>query len=399
MRKILDKILPIVPLAFCVYLIYFFYTMFKFGTAWDLLNENISGDKIRLLESSNLMNIPTYVHNSVSSTGSILCGIFTAMSAVLLWITFSAQREQNEKQSIEKHFYKMLEIARENSNNISSKGKTGREVFFRINNEFEDLYNIILPILERIFKENKYIIQITWILLFYGMDSKMKLARDAEIRKILSAKLPNEQEQQSIITSIDNQKLDKKRYGCMLTGHRKYDGYQSILAHYYRHLYQIVVYINKQDILSYDEKYGYIKTLRAQLNVFELILLFYNTLSPYGRTWEPGLILSIDVSNKTLDNYKKALQVFCKEKITKIECDTTLDAAFVNDLKRKTKKNFDINSQLITKYQFFRNATMPLLDNKIRISDFYPMINYENAADSSNGAAEQEVKKLQRKYK
>lgn len=333
----------------------------------DMEDSKLSKDKINIAE--------------------MLSGCYTFASAFLLWINLSEQRKQNEKQStefktqldlqreqnkkasIENHFYKMLEIARENSNNISSKGKIGREVFSRINNEFEDLYNIILPILGKNFKKtNLLIIQITWILLFYGMDSKMKLARDAEIRKILSAELPNEQEQQLIIKSIDEEKLYKKRYCCAFIGYLKYDGYQSILAHYYRHLYQVVTYINEQDILNYNEKYHYIKTLRAQLNVFELILLFYNTLSPYGKTWELNLCDKNILGN--VDEYI-------------------------------TKMGNSINNQLITKYQFFRNATMPLLSGemKIRISDFYPMINYENATDAKCGINKQDRDKLDEIYR
>lgn len=65
-----------------------------------------------------------------------------------------------------------------------------------------------------------------------------------------------------------------------------YGGHQYKLGHYFRHLYQSVKYIHVQRILSYDEKYDYIKTLRAQLSTVEQYLLFYNSLSFMGREWE-----------------------------------------------------------------------------------------------------------------
>jgi len=181
-----------------------------------------------------------------------------------------------------------------------------------------------------------------------------------------------------------------------------YDGYQSILAHYYRHLYQIVTYINRRDILSYDDKYHYIKTLRAQLNVFELALLFYNTLSPYGKTWEHGSFKTKFTEELTVNRYEEILSQFLQDEITEIteikENDPN-DLEYQNELIEKAKKNFDINNQLITKYQFFRNATIPLLSGKIKISDFYPMINYENATDKKGGITKQKRKKLDAIYR
>lgn len=54
--------------------------------------------------------------------------------------------------------------------------------------------------------------------------------------------------------------------------------------HYFRHLYSVVKFIDKTDLLSddFEMKYQYASMVRAQLSRFELIWIFYNCLSPVG---------------------------------------------------------------------------------------------------------------------
>jgi uncharacterized membrane protein len=65
-----------------------------------------------------------------------------------------------------------------------------------------------------------------------------------------------------------------------------YGGHQFRLGHYFRHLYQSVKFINNQSILNYSEKYSHVKILRAQLSNYEQAVLFLNSLSSLGRSWE-----------------------------------------------------------------------------------------------------------------
>lgn len=79
---------------------------------------------------------------------------------------------------------------------------------------------------------------------------------------------------------LDEQKL----------GYVPFEGHQSRLGHYYRHLYQMIRYVDQQ---SMDiDKYEYVKTIRAQLSTHEQALLLVNSLTPVGRNWwENGLML------------------------------------------------------------------------------------------------------------
>jgi hypothetical protein len=57
-----------------------------------------------------------------------------------------------------------------------------------------------------------------------------------------------------------------------------YNKEQASLGHYFRHLYHIVKYIHKSDLISDEQKKHYAALIRAQLSAYELVLLLYNCL-------------------------------------------------------------------------------------------------------------------------
>lgn len=65
-----------------------------------------------------------------------------------------------------------------------------------------------------------------------------------------------------------------------------FHAYHSSLGHYFRNLYHIVKFVDESK-LHRKEKEGYIKILRAQLSNYEILLLAYNGLSPYGASFKP----------------------------------------------------------------------------------------------------------------
>jgi len=65
-----------------------------------------------------------------------------------------------------------------------------------------------------------------------------------------------------------------------------FDGHMNRLGHYYRHLFQTANYIIEQNMLTFEERYGYVKTLRAQLTNFEQLLLYYNSVSWFRTEWK-----------------------------------------------------------------------------------------------------------------
>lgn len=121
-----------------------------------------------------------------------------------------------------------------------------------------------------------------------------------------------------------------------------YGGHQHRLGHYFRHLFQTYKFLNKQTILSTDEKYMYGKTLRAQLSTYEQYLLFFNSISSLGMRWE---------LNQEIETFHDK---HSEEAIKIIE-----------------------DNKLITKYNLIKNLPGRHF-YKIYYSHFYPKVDYES---------------------
>ncbi|NWF89929.1 MAG: putative phage abortive infection protein [Ignavibacteriaceae bacterium] len=63
--------------------------------------------------------------------------------------------------------------------------------------------------------------------------------------------------------------------------------HSSKMGHYFRHIFQTIKFIDgySVNVLSQKDKYDYAKNLRAQLSNYEQLLLYYNSLSPFGKPW------------------------------------------------------------------------------------------------------------------
>ena len=97
-----------------------------------------------------------------------------------------------------------------------------------------------------------------------------------------------------------------------MEGYKKFFiNHQSELGHYFRMLYHIIKFIDASEI---NDKKRYTNFVRAQLSSYELVLLFYNGLSKFGREkFKPlienySLLKNMDeslvFSNSHLSEYK-----------------------------------------------------------------------------------------------
>lgn len=95
-----------------------------------------------------------------------------------------------------------------------------------------------------------------------------------------------------------------------------FKGHSNILGHYYRHLFQTAKYVTSRSFLSEQEKYSYIKTLRAQLSDFEQLLLYYNSLAWFQNEWKEIFTTFRFIKNMPVllaDFYIKPANYFHKE--------------------------------------------------------------------------------------
>ena len=85
-----------------------------------------------------------------------------------------------------------------------------------------------------------------------------------------------------------------------------------VLGHYYRHLFNMVNYIEKNEhIKNYDKKEKYVKIIRSQLSDYEEILLYYNSLSHLGVDWNKS------PREPQEEMHKENMSLICKYRLLK----------------------------------------------------------------------------------
>lgn len=194
-----------------------------------------------------------------SFVGGTIGTFFAAVAVYYAWLTF-------KKETIKNRFYEML---RQHNNNVKYLEIEGVDSFEKYIGVLKKIYITILSIFnERGFDViNRYdsIYKLSYLYFFYGTSLNPD---DTESSLGIS---PEEIELMNQYFRINN---------------IKFEGHSLELGIYFRQLYQVVTYINEQNILTYKEKYEYIKSIRVCLNLNEQYLLFLNSLSTLGDIWE-----------------------------------------------------------------------------------------------------------------
>jgi hypothetical protein len=278
--------------------------------------------------------------------GGIATAILTILNIFLLIQTLNDQRdnfntlqsnfkiEQQEQKrnfdrgQIESRFFELLKIHRENSNDITIKDRVGKKIFLSLQREFYqslEIVNAAASLRTDKLAESE-VINISYLCFFFGavgvnsertIKENLKHYSDAKNPDFVSNLITLFTQAQPRIKS--DEKFD----------YNPFEGHQSRLGHYFRQLFQLVKYIDDQpkELLTYFDKYQYIKTLRAQLSTQEQTLLFFNSLSDLGKPWEKEVGL-------------------------------------------------DENKKLITKYNLIKNIPTGYIDN-INIKTYYSQVHYE----------------------
>ena len=106
---------------------------------------------------------------------------------------------------------------------------------------------------------------------FKSCYTKQGLANEAALEAALDIA---EKKKQSVLNKINNkyEKFLKKYQGCV--------------GHYFRHLYNIVKFVDEDGPRGRKKKKRYTNLVRAQLSSYELALLFYNCLSVRGKNFK-----------------------------------------------------------------------------------------------------------------
>lgn len=194
------------------------------------------------------------------------------------------QRISFEKQLIETRFFELIKMHRENVADLNIGNRFGLKIFQSLRRELNEALVIVRETLRNNSNYSELdVINIAYQCFFYGSVGPNSTS-------ILQHSLINYHKKldpeliQSLFKSFE---MAQDRVKSDQTfSYKPFEGHQSRLSRYFRHIFQSVKYINNQSILTYKEKYDYVKTLRAQLSTQEQLILFFNSLSSLGIEWE-----------------------------------------------------------------------------------------------------------------
>jgi len=211
--------------------------------------------------------------------GGYIGTIFGLVSVVLLYSTLKAQREGSAIQGFETKYFELIKMHRDNVAEIGIGDDFGKKIFVMLIREFREILEIVRQIALKNSLEltNEELFIISYYALFFGVGPNSSRMLKTSLSG-MEGKFIEELEE--TLNDEDNKKAVRNKRKFKYT---PFEGHQSRLGHYYRHLYQIISYIDKQELKI--DKYEYVKTVRAQLTTHEQALLYINSLTPIGRNW------------------------------------------------------------------------------------------------------------------
>jgi hypothetical protein len=204
---------------------------------------------------------------------------FSLIGIVLLIRTLVEQRTSSNIQSFENKYFELLKLHRDNVTEIDLPGASGRKLFVVLLRELRAAHDILDDVASErsIALSPSQRLHIAYYCVFFGVgpnSSRMLKQALSEFQEDLIEALESRLNDESTKAEV------RDRLRLQFT---PFEGHQSRLGHYYRHLYQMVKYVHRQS-LDID-KYEHVKTVRAQLSTHEQAMLLINSLTPMGRVW------------------------------------------------------------------------------------------------------------------
>lgn len=137
-----------------------------------------------------------------------------------------------------------------------------------------------------------------------------------------------------------------------------FEGHQSRLGHYYRHLYQLVRFVERSAPAESDVM-EHMRTIRAQLSTHEQALLLLNSLTPMGGAWW---------TNKLIDRFFMVHNIpkeFFNGR-TELGPSSLFDEHYFETVEANVKPPASLNIPFARETV---KATQPWLDEKSRSAD------------------------------
>jgi hypothetical protein len=196
------------------------------------------------------------------------------------------QHQEDATQRFEAKYFELIRLHRENVAEMQFGRNHGRKVFPPILNEIR----FAAAIVRNVAKDCSHdisdfeAVRVAYTAVFFGVGTNASPMLTASLSKQPASFIG---ELDAALRDAASKKRDRMKRE-RRRGRVPFQGHQSRLGHYYRHLFQAIKYVDSHELtnkLGDDAKRAYAKTIRAQLSTHEQALLLLNALSDVGREW------------------------------------------------------------------------------------------------------------------
>lgn len=230
------------------------------------------------------------------------------LTFIAFWVQFKANEQQREDIHIERFenkFYELIRLHKSNveefSIGVNPDTVEKRKSFVSLFNEFRYTFFCCSKVRDDLKNSNvlvneyseEQIARLAYIFFYAGIGNNSDIMSkamnwDNEFELTLFNSVISFLKEIKKASSDTPEFQDEDGNKVQLTiKYAPWGGHQSRLGHYYRHLFQTVVFVISQDnkIIPKNEKLNYLRTLRAQLSDHEQLMLYYNAVAGFGERW------------------------------------------------------------------------------------------------------------------
>lgn len=242
--------------------------------------------------------------------GGYIGSLFGLISVVFIFSTFKEQRKSSEIEKFETRFFELIGLHRDNVQEITLKSQSGKKIFVLLIREYREILKIAANTFDDSCIDKMQLLNISYITLFYGVGPNSSRILRSHLTNYNDVKVDR------FIKRLNEEKRKVQKFRNF--EYVPFEGHQSRLGHYYRHLYQSISYCHNKKIEL--DKYEYVKLIRAQLSNHEQALFALNCLSDIGKPWlSPDLIEEYQlIKNIPEDFFDKKTELNIKKTFPKV---------------------------------------------------------------------------------
>ena len=211
--------------------------------------------------------------------GGYVGPIFSLIGVFLLFMTLKSQSKASELDHFENRYFELLKMHRDNVSDLQIQGAHGRKLFVLLLRELRCALDIVRQTAKKanLVLESEKAMYVAYYCLFFGVGPNSS--------RMLKMSLPAFDEEfiGKVEEALNNKETKKSVQKERNFPYVPFEGHQSRLGHYYRHLYQMIRYVDEHTIAI--DKYEYVKTIRAQLSTHEQAMLLVNSRTLIGQDW------------------------------------------------------------------------------------------------------------------